>query len=115
MNPRDFPTYGAGLIAEERARQIHAEGWTLKHDKDHTHEELVLAAIAYALPKSWRARTIFDHNPERSLKKSLWRLFWPWREMWWKPSGDDRVRDLVKAGALIAAEIDRLQAVRDGT
>jgi hypothetical protein len=26
----------------------------------------------------------------------------------WKPSPDDRFRELVKAGALIAAEIDRL-------
>jgi len=26
----------------------------------------------------------------------------------WKPTPDDRVRELVKAGALIAAEIDRL-------
>jgi hypothetical protein len=33
---------------------------------------------------------------------------WPWGTSWFKPSGDD-IRDLVKAGALIAAEIDRLQ------
>lgn len=31
---------------------------------------------------------------------------WPWA-WWWKPSTE--IRDLVKAGALIAAEIDRLQ------
>lgn len=33
---------------------------------------------------------------------------WPWRDEDWKPS-NDRVANLVKAGALIAAEIDRLQ------
>ena len=33
---------------------------------------------------------------------------WPWSDKWWKPS-DDPVRNLVKAGALLAAEIDRLQ------
>lgn len=33
---------------------------------------------------------------------------WPWDKEWWKPS-KDQVRNLVKAGALIAAEIDRLQ------
>jgi len=33
---------------------------------------------------------------------------WPWGSEWWKPSKDP-IRDLVKAGALIAAEIDRLQ------
>lgn len=39
------------------------------------------------------------------------RYFWPytWAEKWWKPSPGDRIRELEKAGALIAAEIDRLQ------
>ena len=32
---------------------------------------------------------------------------WPWGQAWWKPSTDP-IRNLVKAGALIAAEIDRL-------
>lgn len=32
----------------------------------------------------------------------------PWDNEWWKPSPDDRKRELVKAGALIAAAIDRL-------
>jgi hypothetical protein len=35
-------------------------------------------------------------------------IFWPWDQDWWKPSPDP-IRNLVKAGALIAAEIDRLQ------
>jgi len=35
---------------------------------------------------------------------------WPWGKEWWKPS--DRRRDLVKAGALIAAEIDRLDRAK---
>lgn len=34
---------------------------------------------------------------------------WPWHPKWWKPTPDDRIRELAKAGALIAAEIDRLQ------
>lgn len=41
------------------------------------------------------------------------RYSWPWDEEWWKPS-EDPVRNLVKAGALIAAEIDRLQRVDGG-
>ena len=32
---------------------------------------------------------------------------WPWALGWWKP-GTDPIRNLEKAGALIAAEIDRL-------
>jgi hypothetical protein len=36
---------------------------------------------------------------------------WPWSKKWWKPSSDP-IRNLVKAGALIAAEIDRLQRAK---
>ena len=36
---------------------------------------------------------------------------WPWDLEWFKPSPYDRIRELVKAGALIAAEIDRLQNI----
>ena len=37
---------------------------------------------------------------------------WPWSDKWWKPK--DKIRDLVRAGALIAAEIDRLQRLKEG-
>jgi hypothetical protein len=41
---------------------------------------------------------------------SDWRIVaWPWDKGWWKPTPDNRIRELEKAGALIAAEIDRLQ------
>jgi hypothetical protein len=33
---------------------------------------------------------------------------WPWFQERWKPTPDNRIRELVKAGALIAAEIDRM-------
>jgi len=39
---------------------------------------------------------------------------WPWDEEWWKPD-NDAVRNLAKAGALIAAEIDRLQRLQPNT
>lgn len=85
---------GAELIADERRRQIDAEGWTPEHDDAHKHGELVEAAECY----SYAARTGTLHPPRG----------WPWEPSWWKPTGNP-VRDLVKAGALIAAEIDRLQ------
>jgi hypothetical protein len=80
---------GAALIAAERRRQIEVECWTYEHDRNHWRGELVQAAIFYA-------------DPEASAME------WPWAELP-KAKGEDRVRDLVKAGALIAAEIDRLQ------
>lgn len=86
---------GAGLIAAERARQITAEGWTPEHDDEHEGNELLQAAVWY-----------LDNGAEFDFGLSL--PPWPWEPAAWKPS-DDRVRQLVKAGALIAAEIDRLK------
>ena len=100
---------GAELIAAERQRQIGKEGWTPEHDDEHTGGELAQAAACYAWP------------PPRpiDIKRA-----WPWDLQWWKPelmqggelvtageARESRIRTLVKAGALIAAEIDRLQRI----
>jgi len=90
---------GVELIADERARQIAVEGWSFGHDDEHDECELARASACYALPPNIRNRW-FN-------KELLWNL-WPWEPKWWKPSSGDRVRELVKAGALIAAEIDRI-------
>lgn len=97
-----------GLIAAERARQIVlSERRLAEHDEDHTEDELALAAAAYALPEWWR------RPPGRTPRES------PWDGGSWWPCPEDRIRELAKAGALIAAEIDRLQraaqqGVREG-
>ncbi len=90
---------GAKRIAAERQRQIEFERWTPEHDDAHGGAELALAAACYALPSRFRRIQVWD----RSLISELW----PWTLMWWKPSSD-RIRELEKAGALCAAEIDRL-------
>lgn len=80
---------GIELIAAERQRQITEEGWSAENDAKYTKNELVLAAVCYLVP-TWV------------------KTFWPWRDFkWWKPSPDTSTRNLEKAGALIAAEIDR--------
>jgi len=79
------------LIAAERQRQVDEEGWTPEHDDQHDREELALAAARYALPARHRGV-----------------IAWPWEMSSWRPTPRDRVRELVKAGALIAAAIDRL-------
>lgn len=81
---------GIEIISEERERQISVEGWSPEHDDAHTNEELVQAAVKYALPKG-----------------NLWPA--AWSIDWYKPTPEDRIKELAKAGALIAAEIDRLR------
>ena len=94
---------GVELIAEERQRQIEVEGWTKEHDAEHKNGELAKAAICYADPD------VYYHQENRLIKHRIPNKFWPkqWDIQWFKPT--NKIRDLVKAGALIAAEIDRLQ------
>lgn len=94
---------GVELIKRERARQMSEEGWTPKHDDRHKHGEMAFAGAAYARVSG----QIAIHGANK-VALSAEPLAWPWGEKWWKPS-EDQVRNLVKAGALIAAEIDRLQ------
>ena len=91
---------GAEMIAAERQRQVDAEGWTPEHDDEHASGEMVGAARSYA--------KVAQHQAVNSMPRVMPPIEWPWEEHWWKPSAD-RVRNLVKAGALIAAEIDRIQ------
>lgn len=88
---------GIELIAEERQRQINQEDWTPHHDDGHTHGELAIAAACYAVQDTDASVVYPDDDPEGS--------GWPWSRESWKPK--DTIRNLVRAGALIAAEIDR--------
>lgn len=99
-------------IAAERQRQINAERWTPVHDDTHTDGSLARAAACYALPEPEIARRTEQVWPPRGeypvhVPYDVPKL-WPssWHSKWWKPT--DRRRDLVKAGALILAEIERL-------
>lgn len=90
---------GVHLIERERAEQVSREGWTPDHDDEHCEGEMASAALCYAEVASVQATGIdgaFATVPYE----------WPWDASWWKPK--DQLRNLVRAGALIAAEIDRL-------
>lgn len=97
MNETKTAATGAELIAAERARQVSGERWLPEHDDTHHRDgELAKAAACYALP------------PRLLARQGVFPAFWPWEHKDWKPTPDDRIRELTKAGALIAAEIDRL-------
>lgn len=96
---------GAERITAERQRQLDAEGWTPEHDDGWYKDELVRAAICYAMPPD-------SLRESQVLGRSLRQIIWPGNLWPWKPSRD-RIRELEKAGALIAAEIDRLVRASD--
>lgn len=98
---------GVELIAKERQRQIDEEGWTAEKHDVHTRGELALAGACYAM---WDPEGV-EWTREDAHQYAIW--LWPWDEEWWKPK--DRIRNLVRAGALIAAEIDRLQRQQEDT
>lgn len=87
-------------IAAERERQIEAEGWSPEHDDEHENGELAQAASTYA----FYASNTRLHNSAKDVHRCP--QSWPWGAEFWKPK--DKRRDLVRAGALIVAEIERL-------
>ena len=79
-------------VMSERQRQRSVEGWTSDRDDAYQNSELADAAACYA---------IHAHNQGFSTP-----AHWPWAPSWWKQTNPRR--DLVKAGALILAEIERI-------
>lgn len=101
-------------VAAERIRQISIEGYDAAHDDEHDKGEIALAAALYATPIR-----LYEHR-----QRATGEMFmdpWPWEQEFdrrpyvgnmvqansiMKPP--DRRRQLVKAAALIVAEIERL-------
>lgn len=106
---RSSACVGADLIRAERRRKIDGEGWAAEHDDAHRSGELCDAAISYAKAAAKQARgESLAYLKEMATAGAV---PWPWEDGWWKPDAD-QIRNLVKAGALIAAEIDRLHRER---
>jgi hypothetical protein len=113
---------GIALIEAERRRQISAEGWDAEHDNRHDAGEMALAASCYASPT-----LLYEMKPNYA-NQIVFVDPWPWEDCWDKRQRDgnvimpnsfcttkERIRQLSKAGALIAAELDRLlrEAIND--
>ncbi len=115
---------GIELIKQERERQIDVEGWTPEHDDKHTDGSLAMVAACYATPvKIYSMQSFaggpafFDPYPGSWAGRYDKRFSYGERK---KNPGNmvpnpktytkkERMDLLVKSGALIAAEIDRLQ------
>ena len=99
---------GIELIAAERARQQEVLGYNADHDRGHKGDELAEAGAWYALePRRRSAMTTmaFRAFEEQYDLEPIWPPHWVFR------GNTSRIRELQKAGALIAAEIDRLLGV----
>jgi hypothetical protein len=101
---------GTELIAAERERQYEKEGFDSEHDdraRDHGAGQISIAAACYAAgetkiyAKREKANAVVFEDP------------WPWAAKWDKRGKHSRVRELTKAGALAAAEIDRIHRALD--
>lgn len=97
-------------VLAERRRQVEAEGWTPEHDDRHTVGDLASAAICYAtmaVQPEVNRRAIMNATSRSHDGVPFLVRHWPWPDCrGWKPTNPRR--DLVKAGALILAEIERL-------
>ncbi|UEP42714.1 hypothetical protein [Burkholderia sp. B21-005] len=98
--PRAEVTDATRDVLAERRRQVEDEGWTPEHDDEHNGGEMASAAASYAQRAGMHeAGAMVGPCPQPP-------TFWPWDNEWWKDAGARR--NLVKAGALILAEIERL-------
>jgi hypothetical protein len=99
---------GTELIRQERERQVKVEGWSAAHDDGHVLGELARAAACYAIAGVWEVK-----SRQMGTIQNMLGWIWPatWDTKWWKPRGN--VANLVRAGALIAAEIDRLRRIQE--
>lgn len=86
-------------VLAERERQVTVEGFTPERDDEYVCGDLAHAAGAYAT--SGRNMHLYPAGQPP--------VAWPWPASWWKPQSERRA--LVKAAALILAEIERLDRV----
>lgn len=91
------------LLSDERQRQIDKYGYTDDHilttTEDYSDGELAMAAAAYCCSNRWVSKD-YGYLPD---------MLFPWADEYFKPSPDDRIKELIKAGAMILAEIKRLK------
>ena len=100
----DYDSGGVTVIAAERRRQVIQEGYTPDHDRMHVNGELANAAACYATTQP----ALRQHMKMKIKDDEEVPVLWPFAARYYKPTPKDRIRQLAKAGAFIAAEIDRL-------
>lgn len=93
-------TNAADSVLAERRRQIEAEGYSPAHDDEHVCDEIAALACFYAMPpgvREWSAPDGYGVTLGCAV-----------RPCGWEAKTGDRRDELVKAGALVLAEIERI-------
>ena len=100
-------------IAQERQRQMSAEGWTHEHDDRHLDGQLAKAAACYAYAATVPeiVREVDQMRAGEQSQIAVIARCWPWTWGCWKPK--DRRRDCVRAAALLVAEIERIDRIAE--
>lgn len=108
--PSDLSQAERDVIIERR-RHVSEEDFTFEHDDMHRNGEIAAAAGYYAL---WASRrpdySVFNYGMKGDPKVEP--RCWPWDLRWWKPKTPRE--DLVRAGALVIAEIERIDRAAAG-
>lgn len=86
------------LAVAEVGRIRNVKGFSEEGDDTQINEQLVFAGVQYLLPERGREEDGCDGAPN----------WWPWNPDAWKPSPDDRKKELTKGIALALCELDRL-------
>jgi hypothetical protein len=93
------------LLTEEVQRQIDRYAYTdeyiMNNPDNYGAGELAIAAAAYCCTDTWLTKDN-GYIPD---------IIFPWSDEYFKPNPDDRIRELVKAGAMIIREIKRQQTI----
>jgi hypothetical protein len=100
--PRIRIIEGRPYVLVERVRQLSEEGFDAAHDDQHTEGELSRAAACYAMGA---VETITGREP-MTWDDDFLSALWPWDRSWWKSK--TARSDLVRAAALILAELERI-------
>lgn len=96
-------TSSLGRVYAERVRQVDEEGYDAEHDSMYNGNELTTAAAFYLLRPEIHGELTLYLLGDKS-------VIYPFPYEYWKPTPENRMRELEKGIALALAEFDRLIA-----
>lgn len=99
-------TPAARDVLLERIRQVEEEGYDAQHDDEHVNDEIAAMAALFIMPEGARDWDATSTGYGDTLAQAMVPA------QWYMPTFGDRRRDLVKGGALIQAEIERMDRAK---